>query len=109
MNSPRNRKGERVNPPANANASEFYPNPNSRNKVEGAIETRPQHCSRAITGHSGNDQPARVKQPGNIAGYFGILPDANFCYCFSIQASISLRMPVSAHWSQAFPACQYQP
>jgi len=38
---------------------------NSRNKVEGAIETRPQHCSRAITGHSGIDQPARVKQPGN--------------------------------------------
>ena len=26
VNSPRNRKGESVNPPPNANASEFYPN-----------------------------------------------------------------------------------
>ena len=36
------------------------------------------------------------------AGYFGFLPDANFCRCASIQASINLRMPVSAHSSPAF-------
>jgi len=32
VNSPRNRKGESVNPPPNANASEFYPNQNPHSK-----------------------------------------------------------------------------
>jgi hypothetical protein len=47
--------------------------------------------------------------PAMVVGYFGILPDANFCSCSSIQASITLRMPVSTHWSQAFSSLQYQP
>ena len=38
-----------------------------------------------------------------VAGYFGFLPETNFCFSSLIQASISLRMPVSAHSSQAFP------
>jgi hypothetical protein len=29
--------------------------------------------------------------PELIARYFGFLPDANFCFCSSIQASISMR------------------
>jgi hypothetical protein len=44
----------------------------------------------------------RVKQAGGVAGEFEFLPDADFCFCASIQASIRLWMPVSAHWSRAF-------
>ncbi len=38
MNSPRNRKGESVNPPPNANASEFHPNQNpSMSEIEACL------------------------------------------------------------------------
>jgi hypothetical protein len=40
--------------------------------------------------------------PEVIARDLEFLPDANFCFCSSIQASISRGMPVSAHWSRAF-------
>jgi len=35
-------------------------------------------------------------------GYSGLLPDANFCFCFSIAPSIHFLRPLSAQFLRAF-------
>ena len=42
------------------------------------------------------------ERPAIPVGYSGLLPDANFCFCFSIAPSIHFLRPLSAQFLRAF-------